>query len=297
MVTTTVRVDGGALPLLPVVSDRPIAKGSIFACLRLLRSVTVTAPVAADSVVLADALGLGVNFLASRDCAQLRQSAVGRDQPSGAAIGPPTSVSAAERNGRRRVALAAAAAELADNDSAPWHDPSLPISERMAMAEGKPLAMRMMAAMAQQDCRQCGYDCAGYANALVLQEEERLTLCATGGKETARVLRAARRRDRRERGRAGDRRRAGGRAGAGFESRILARRSEGGEVPVASPPQRRQFVEDDLAHRVRYQRQRPRLCRRRQFRRLSQESSRVRRSGDRRARRRSAPRRRRQEPA
>ena len=32
-VTTTVRVDGGALALLPVVSDRPVPKDSIFACL------------------------------------------------------------------------------------------------------------------------------------------------------------------------------------------------------------------------------------------------------------------------
>ena len=57
------------------------------------------------------------------------------------------------------------------------------------MAEGKPLALRMMAAMAQQDCGRCGYDCAGYANALFLKEEKRLTLCEAGGKETMRVLR------------------------------------------------------------------------------------------------------------
>ena len=56
------------------------------------------------------------------------------------------------------------------------------------MAEGKPLALRLMAAMAQQDCGRCGYDCAGYANALFLKEEERQTLCETGGKETMRVL-------------------------------------------------------------------------------------------------------------
>lgn len=67
-VTTTVRVNGGALPLLPVVSDRPVPKGSIFACLAALRTVTVTAPVAADSVILADVLGLGINFVAARDC-------------------------------------------------------------------------------------------------------------------------------------------------------------------------------------------------------------------------------------
>lgn len=67
-VTTTVRVNGGALALLPVVSDRPVPKQSIFACLAALRKVTVTAPVATDSVVMADVLGLGVNFVAARDC-------------------------------------------------------------------------------------------------------------------------------------------------------------------------------------------------------------------------------------
>lgn len=77
---------------------------------------------------------------------------------------------------------------LADNDSAPWHDPALPLPERMAMAEGKPLAPRLMAAMAQQDCGQCGYNCADYANAIFSKAEARLNLCAPGGKETARAV-------------------------------------------------------------------------------------------------------------
>jgi len=97
--------------------------------------------------------------------------------------GAPAPLSAADN-----AALAAPAAELADNDSAPWHDPSLPIGERMAMAESRAPAPRLMAAMAQQDCGQCGYNCADYANALFLKREERLTLCAPGGKETARML-------------------------------------------------------------------------------------------------------------
>src|ERR1700733_14344638 len=37
-----------------------------------------------------------------------------------------------------------------------WHDPGIPIAERMKLAEGRSLRMRMMAAMAQQDCGQCG---------------------------------------------------------------------------------------------------------------------------------------------
>ena len=77
---------------------------------------------------------------------------------------------------------------LASNDDAPWHDPALPPPERMAMAEGRPLATRLMAAMAQQDCGQCGYTCANYANAIFLGDEARLNLCAPGGKDTARLV-------------------------------------------------------------------------------------------------------------
>lgn len=78
---------------------------------------------------------------------------------------------------------------LADNSDAPWHDPSLPLSKRMMLAEKKPTALKLMAAMAQQDCGQCGYTCADYANALYLIKETRLNLCAPGGKETFRQIR------------------------------------------------------------------------------------------------------------
>ena len=83
---------------------------------------------------------------------------------------------------------AAAGPVLASNDEAPWHDPSLSADERTAMAAGRPPAPRLMAAMAQQDCGQCGYNCADYANAIFLKKEERLNLCAPGGKETLRLL-------------------------------------------------------------------------------------------------------------
>ncbi len=36
----------------------------------------------------------------------------------------------------------------------------MPIAERMKLAEGRPVRRKMMAAMAQQDCGQCGYNCA-----------------------------------------------------------------------------------------------------------------------------------------
>jgi len=77
-----------------------------------------------------------------------------------------------------------------DDGGAPWHDQTLPIAERMKLAEGKPLRWKMMAAMAQQDCGQCGYDCRNYSGAIMSGAETRLNLCAPGGKETARMVKA-----------------------------------------------------------------------------------------------------------
>src|SRR5258708_738243 len=75
-----------------------------------------------------------------------------------------------------------------DDGQAPWHDQTLPLAERMKLAEGRPLRRRMMAAMAQQDCGQCGYNCQDYSDAISRKTEERLNLCVPGGKETARML-------------------------------------------------------------------------------------------------------------
>ena len=85
-------------------------------------------------------------------------------------------------------AAAANAAPAETEDGAPWHDPAMPLPDRMKLAEGKKLQRRMMAAMAQQDCGQCGYNCNDYANALFVKSERRLNLCVPGGKETARML-------------------------------------------------------------------------------------------------------------
>jgi sulfite reductase (NADPH) flavoprotein alpha-component len=92
-------------------------------------------------------------------------------------------------------ASAALMAELQDgakvddgDDGAPWHDPSLPLDERMKLADGRPLRRQMMAAMGQQDCGQCGYTCENYSDAIFARKEERLNLCVPGGKETTRTL-------------------------------------------------------------------------------------------------------------
>jgi len=75
-----------------------------------------------------------------------------------------------------------------DDGAAPWHDQCLPLEERMRLAEGRPLRRRLMAAMAQQDCGQCGYNCQDYANAIFLGSEKRTNLCVPGGKPTGRML-------------------------------------------------------------------------------------------------------------
>jgi sulfite reductase (NADPH) flavoprotein alpha-component len=86
------------------------------------------------------------------------------------------------------AAVLGAAAGDGDDGEAPWHDQTLPMAERMKLAQGRPLRRRMMAAMAQQDCGQCGYNCHDYSEALASKKELRLNLCSPGGKETARML-------------------------------------------------------------------------------------------------------------
>lgn len=75
-----------------------------------------------------------------------------------------------------------------DDGEDPWHDPAMPIGERMDLADGRPVRRKLYAAMAQQDCGQCGYQCESYAEALASGDEGRQNLCVPGGKETTRML-------------------------------------------------------------------------------------------------------------
>jgi sulfite reductase (NADPH) flavoprotein alpha-component len=87
-------------------------------------------------------------------------------------------------------ALARGPLDDGDDGEAPWHDQTIALPDRMTLAQGRPLRRRMMAAMAQQDCGQCGYNCEDYANLIVTKKEERLNLCVPGGKDTARMLKS-----------------------------------------------------------------------------------------------------------
>lgn len=67
MLTSTVKVEGGFLPLLPVVSATVLPKERVLDCAAYLRNVTVKAPIHTGDVVVKDILGLGVDIIASRN--------------------------------------------------------------------------------------------------------------------------------------------------------------------------------------------------------------------------------------
>lgn len=67
MVATTVRVRDGLHPLVPVYTEGAFPKPLIFELLQRIREVEVEAPVEVDQVILENALGTGINIIASRD--------------------------------------------------------------------------------------------------------------------------------------------------------------------------------------------------------------------------------------
>lgn len=67
MVTTTVAVTGGVFARLPVRTVETIPRDLVIALCERLRSVEVAAPVSMGDIVLTDALGTGVDVVASRD--------------------------------------------------------------------------------------------------------------------------------------------------------------------------------------------------------------------------------------
>jgi CxxC motif-containing protein len=67
MVATTVRIDGGVHPLLPVYTSAPFPKPRIPELLKTLREVKLQAPVKMGIPILRNVLGTGIDILASRD--------------------------------------------------------------------------------------------------------------------------------------------------------------------------------------------------------------------------------------
>jgi CxxC motif-containing protein len=67
MVSTTVPVENGRWARLPVKTASAIPKDSVIALCQTLRKTVVTAPVHMGDVILANAMGTGVDIVATRD--------------------------------------------------------------------------------------------------------------------------------------------------------------------------------------------------------------------------------------
>ena len=65
IVTTTVRVADGKVPMINVKTEHDIPKDKIFDCIAALRGVTIKAPVHIGDVVLENVAGTGVNIVAA----------------------------------------------------------------------------------------------------------------------------------------------------------------------------------------------------------------------------------------
>lgn len=65
-VTTTVRVRGGVLPVVPVATAAPVPKKLVREVVRALAGLELDAPVEMGQVVMPDVLGTGVDVVATR---------------------------------------------------------------------------------------------------------------------------------------------------------------------------------------------------------------------------------------
>jgi len=67
ILTTTLQVENGILPLIPVRSDNPLPKAKLFDCMEYLSTLKVTAPIKMGQILVENILQLGINIIASRD--------------------------------------------------------------------------------------------------------------------------------------------------------------------------------------------------------------------------------------
>lgn len=73
VLTTTVRIKGGSLPLLPVRTATAIPKGLLSKAVATLADVEVEAPINTGDVIVSDFLGTGTDVIASRDMEAIAQ--------------------------------------------------------------------------------------------------------------------------------------------------------------------------------------------------------------------------------
>lgn len=66
VITTTVKIEGGNLPVLPVKTNGAIPKKLNFEAMKVINSITVIAPIKSGDVVIENILGTGIDVVATR---------------------------------------------------------------------------------------------------------------------------------------------------------------------------------------------------------------------------------------
>ena len=67
MLTSTMKVEGGKLPVIPVKTSKPVPKGKMFECMEIINSVSVDAPVKMGEVLISNICDTGVDIVATNE--------------------------------------------------------------------------------------------------------------------------------------------------------------------------------------------------------------------------------------
>jgi len=67
ILTTTIRVEDGFLPLIPVRSDKPLPKERLQEALKEIAITKIKAPIKMGDILIEKVIGLDANIIASRD--------------------------------------------------------------------------------------------------------------------------------------------------------------------------------------------------------------------------------------
>ena len=69
--TSTIKVDGGILPVVPVKTAGEVPKNMLLQCMEVVRRAGCKAPVKRGDILLYDILGTGINVIACADVEKL----------------------------------------------------------------------------------------------------------------------------------------------------------------------------------------------------------------------------------
>ncbi len=71
ILTTTMQVENGFLPLIPVRSDKPMPKEKLRDALKEIAQTVVNVPIKMGDILIENVLGLEINIIASRDLIEI----------------------------------------------------------------------------------------------------------------------------------------------------------------------------------------------------------------------------------